>query len=361
MKSRKGGNPFLPIRAAHDKFGETEGKKVEFKIAALVNKDVMTSQLSTPTILRKLKRKFSTISGHSKVSEVLEFSAAGSPLKIQTPGRTILARHKRLGVIDTFTNLPVDPKAEAKLALPPQSQFHRSASCLAIKPPAENKKEITILITPELLKKSAGERRRNNNRRVCSQNKVMVKVGKSEKEGSATNYAQATELFSEELMFEWLHLANYKVLGSQAQEEKNLVGGTDHANTDMIPFEDQLSRLTKLFPQGFSLYVEAEMVDQTQIASVIRFRIETEVFAYTAEFNAQTPTRPHIKNKEFIDSMTAALTEAATPDVNQAKKEQSTPSMIFRPKKPKKLFDAPEKEPQAAETQTQAQAMTISS
>ncbi len=168
-----------------------------------------------------------------------------------------------------------------------------------------------------MFKKTDLERHKNGYTRSIQQNEILAESGKS-KDGSASKYAMATELFLTNIPWEWLHLIAHEIAGAATQKLENLVGGTKHANTDMMFIESQLRYLAKAYPEGFNLHVKANLMKKTnsdnkseylQIATTIEYNIITPDFTLPFIFNAQNETEPHIAFGKYISAFVKALVQ----------------------------------------------------
>lgn len=281
------------------------------KTAMLIESGVITAQVPEAVLQENIVASLSAIPSYRPVGAITAFSAFGSPLQTETPfGKTRLTRSAKYGPISLFSNAPLFPALPAQQEMKIENDFYTSPQYQAIKKILTDVKFQEVVVTPELLQESSNEHRKRGKRRVVSQQRVMVEEAVSEKQGSATSYVGATQLFSDTLKWEWLHLVAHAILDKQSQQPENLVAGTAHANTDMLFIESEIAYLAQAYPAGFKLQVQATLIEGTHIAKQIEYRIETDDFVLPLVFDAQNPQQPHIAYKDYTHFIVKALVES---------------------------------------------------
>ncbi len=282
------------------------------KTSMLIESGIVTTQAGEAVMQENILSNLSGIPSYRPVGAIAAFSALGSPMQIETPlGKTALSRVAKYGPISIFANLPpVYPQYEPQSVLRNENAFYVSPQYQAIKRALEVVKFQQVIVTPSLLEESNKEHQKRGKRRALTQHQVMVGEGISERQGSATDYAAATQLFSDTVKWEWLHLVAHMILDKQSQQPENLVVGTAHANTNMLFIESEIAYLAKTYPDGFTLKVRASLIEGTQIAKQIEYQIETPDFTLPLVFDAQTPEQPHLSSREYIHLIVKALVEA---------------------------------------------------
>lgn len=309
------------------------------KTTMLIESGVMTAQVSETSLQENLCANLSIIPSHRPVAAITVFSAMGSPMQTETPaGKTRLSRVAKYGPVSLFSNVSsLFPALPAQRDMKLENDFYASPQYQAIKKIVSDVKFQEVIITPELLQESSREHHKRGKRRVASQQRVMVEEGISEKHGSATNYVEATQLFSDTIKWEWLHLVAHAILDKQSQQPGNLVAGTAHANTDMLFIESEIAYLASAYPEGFTLQVRASLIEGTHIAKQIEYRIETDDFTLPLIFDAQNPQQPHISFKDYMHLTLKALVEAhkyqtalPTSSAASAAASAATPFVFFQ-------------------------------
>jgi hypothetical protein len=331
-KCNPGGNGILGMRADKTKTVTNKNNEtVPLKTSAMINFKALTvkhpnfSQNEMEKNFNQLVEQGPThrpIGGIKKTTDDTD-----SPLKVWTPNKTTLYRCGHFYSIYFFSNQkrsPVlNPKTvqacRKKLDFAACDTFRNSEEYKLIKKFFEDveikKQEITITLAQ--FAKTDLERKKNNFRRCISQNAVMAESGKA-KDGSATKYVNKlllTNLSWEWLRdCEWLHEIGHEIAGSQTQCVENLVGGTKHANTDMIFVEKQLRYLAECYPEGFNLVIEAELIpldngECSQVASIIKYTIETKDFELPFYFDALNDVQPHISFENYVSGLIRSLVE----------------------------------------------------
>lgn len=320
MKSRGGNKSDTSRKKADDKenvrsgllYARADTKKGDepLKTSVLVERNVISAQANEAALSAQMAVQVSIIPSHRPVAAITEYSDIGSPLKMETPGRTQLIRVAKYGPISMFSNLSSQPVIPAVPALQVEAEFYHSEQYKSIRRVMDSVKYQEITVTPELLSESKKEHQSRGSRRAVSQQRVMVESQMNENKGSATQYANATELFDGKMKWEWLHLVAHSILDKRSQQPDNLVAGTAHANTDMLLFESEIAYLAKAYPDGFKLKVKADLIEGTHIAKHIEYRIETKDFTLPIVFDALTTRQPHISYKDYVHAIMKSLVEA---------------------------------------------------
>ncbi|MBI2785357.1 MAG: hypothetical protein HYX60_03220 [Legionella longbeachae] len=309
-KKTKNSDYLLKIRTNHDDTVTVEDEVVLPKKTSMMLKDPGFTSPQIRDFKKRLSNKLTQHPYHRPIEKVIKTTSSGSPLVIETPGKSVLNRSRRMGFIYFFDNQLTSPNlTPEKKKLSGDSLFFKSSPYEAIQSKKVPKKYQTIDISTKLLNASKQKIKRNNNQRQISQNKVMVNTGVKESKGSATQYVKATQLFDPHTKQEWLHLVAHRILATAAQHVDNLVSGTPHANTEMMMVEDCLEYLSKAYPEGFKLTVEADLIEQTHIAHSIQFTIETEDFILPFSFNAQQSLIPNFQDVLYVRSVIESLLE----------------------------------------------------
>lgn len=272
----------------------------------------------------------------------------GSVIKVTTPEGTELHRRSRLGMVDVFSNhrsvlanssirRQLDFSADQSNAQINQlkDDFFKSDIYKNIKKimSGKNTKERKIKLTREQLQKTKKEHAANNYRRPISQNDVMAvnkkrakKSKKSAPSASAEKYIVESGVYGilqeHNVRCEWLHLIAYSFLGLSAQDDNNLVGGSEYANTEMMFVEDLAKRLALKYPQGVDVIVKADLMPGTHIAKKINYSITTPDYSLAFEFMPDAVTKPHMVIEKYLSKIVEAAEQAAAE-----KKQESQSSM----------------------------------
>lgn len=279
---------------------------------------------------RHLSESMTSISTYRPAAEVTEVNEKQSPTKIITPKKTKLQRIGTFGSFSLFSNqaIPSSSIASPIKEMPKLSSFTETEAYQALKAVLDPIKLQTTTITTTSLQQRKSAHRRNGYKRSTSQNATMVKEGVSAKKGSATGYAKAAELFCDTMRWEWLHMIAHMILGTASQNEKNLVAGTDHSNTEMMFIEAQIPYLAQQYPEGFELTVKANLIPGTHIATTIEYKIKTRDFDFPLVFNAQTTQQPHQVLQHYMRALIDALisTHKVTAEIDAATATSSSSS-----------------------------------
>lgn len=300
------------------------------KTSVLVNTEILPQALSSAQqekLMEDYVQRLSEIKSFRPAANIIYKTPPASPTKklfrspkeVVTPNgtklkKTTVYRPYFYFFTDDKDAIPVDDQVIHQKVT--NAAYFNSPTYRQIKAFTQNIKTQSVLITPQLLKKSEKEYADNHYQRVTDQNSQMAKDGKSN-HASATANAIEAGFYLQNIPWEWLHLVAYMILASLSQHEGNLVGGTSHANTGMMFAEGEIEFLSKHYPDGFNLKVSANMVENTQHASSIHFDIITKNLTLPFIFNAQDPNKPHIDYQEYIHNMVTLLVESVKALHNQ--------------------------------------------
>lgn len=310
QNSTKNHTNILALRALTDKnIVGIDGKTELLKTAAIFNIDRVTTNLSPDEIHQSLMTAVGEIPTHRPIDAIVSTTKNGSPKEVTTPNKTKLKRVARFSIFDVFSNHPASigvDSIEIKNKLPNPNDFFQTEVYKSIKKALILEKKVEITVTEAMYKKTKRDFHANGKNRSESQNKIMVKSGFSAKDGSATEYVNKTILFKN-IRWEWVHLVAYMILGKESQHVDNLVAGSDHANTEMMFAEAELKYLSKLYPEGVTLEISANLIKNTHIATHIQYTIKTKDFSIPIVFNAQTPNKPHICYQQYFHALVKSL------------------------------------------------------
>jgi hypothetical protein len=295
----------LAMRANNQKINPATGSEV--KTAAILHPAAINAKNVSPnTISINFSKKIAALSSDRPIAEI-QYDEKGAPIFIFTPGKTKLNRHKTNPFMTIFTNLSPErtPNTPIKFA----EFFFKSEAYQSVKQPSEKIKYREIVITPTYLANLKGQHNANGKQRSVSQNRVMAETAKDTKNASAKRYADATEVFSADVQWEWLHLIAHSMQLELSQVEGNIIAGTKHANTDMMFAEELARNLAKKFPAGVRIKTHAKMIPDSQFASEIDYVIETDDFTIPFKFKPHTHQQPHIFIKDYLAILADVLTE----------------------------------------------------
>lgn len=327
------------MRADHSKsFIDENGNEVILKTAIAIDASHHKKEDLSP-LKENIAPNLKTIANSKAIGQFTEFNKNGSPIKgiTSTPSKTELTRITKMGSMSIFSNKQPPKKmlfSTSKIEL--SDDFLQSEQYEAIKKIQTTYKIQETKVTNDELKRVKKENEKNNNVRSISQNKVMVEENVNAKEGSATKYVQATEIFSNNMKWEWLHLIAHMVLGKTAQKSDNLVAGTPEANTHMLICESELKTLAQAYPDGFNLRVEADLIEGSHIATEIRYYIKTKHFDLPIVIDAQLQQKPHASHQAFFHLYVQSLVKAAnkttqTPSQDSLSKEEDPyPNLFYK-------------------------------
>lgn len=264
--------------------------------------------------------------GKPLLIRVLKRSATGTPQVVMTPGKTKYYLTQNQKSMMFFSSIPPAPEREELTELKSDNPLLKSESYRYVQKNREDKHHKVFLTHAHLqaVAKQAAKR-------PITQNAAMATEKKHAKKASATAYAQATEIFDPEEMFEYLHehaashigflsKSMLKKLGSQiefdAQDPINLVIGTYHANTHMIPVECTAPALAEAL-DGVEIDVNPRMVkiegrkkESTQIAEEIDYVIRRGEFKWVSHFHTLTNRPPHLQQKDYVNEFSKGLIKA---------------------------------------------------
>lgn len=259
---------------------KSPGNKTPTKYAALATGPIDAAQFETDLGETKQFRPC--------VPEGL--SPGGRVISVKTPKGTELPLTLDLGAIRVFSSEKTKVKRnEIDPAVIPTDNA-------VVTPPRANYKTQYLRL---------GENLRSSKKRKHGQSDIMHRKGLSVKNASATKVAERAGIALAEERYEWLHLICHRMKG--AQNKDNLVAGTFHANTLMIPVEAYLPHLKKYIHSEVSLHVSAELIPNTHIAKTIHYviRIEQPDGSPTKEiafkFDALLATAPSRRIKIAVD------------------------------------------------------------
>jgi hypothetical protein len=249
----------------------------------------------------------------SRNIRILKRSATGTPVKVSTPGKTCYFKKKNVGSILFFSNMAPVIEREPVTEIDEENELFDSRAYQSVKACDSDIKRQILHITPEHIRAIARERSRAG-RRPISQNQVMKKTKGKAKDASATLYAGATELFSKDQKWEWLHMLAYAILGKLGQDADNLVCGSFDANTDMIFAEAEINKMVAAYPNGFDLEVIARMVKGTQLCHKIEYIFHTDDFTLPFVFDAQTSVIPSLEQQDYFQALIDGLINTVNED-----------------------------------------------
>lgn len=307
-KSTSANTSVLHLRADTSKTVVLNGEEVPKKTATvLCVTPLRLKGVDRMELMRKFDASKADIETDRPIQMFTRHSVTGTPLQAQTPGGSLLQLTSKNGFMLGFSNRPDVTLTPPVMAV--SDAFEEKSATRRVKKNPHAIKHVRVTITPDLLKQVDAELARNNGVRSRSQNAVMTEEGEAVKKVSATRYAGAAELLSDELKWEWLHLIAHQILGSTSQNENNLGCGSFHANTDMIMAEMLLRPLVDVYPEGFLLDVKAHFVPGTQLLGKIEYSIITPNFTLPFVFNAQLKNKPDIYNAAYVSALVGTLNE----------------------------------------------------
>ncbi|MCW5584480.1 MAG: hypothetical protein KIT56_11545, partial [Gammaproteobacteria bacterium] len=245
------------------------GETITVKTSCVIEEKMVDGSPDSKAVFQKkfIESNNNNIPTHRNIT-ITERSKNGSPTKVKTvtPSKTEMTCSSKIGGMRFFSNIPANNPISPIKKLPLKFSIEKDETSQDIKQCTVTEKTQEITIKLDELKKTLKEIKDNCGTRICSQNSVMVKEGVNAKKGSATKYAQTT-LFEKNYNWEWLHLVAYSILGSDSQDEKNLVCGTDHSNTEMMAIEQEIKFLAQQYSDGFKLQIKANLIQNTHIAT----------------------------------------------------------------------------------------------
>lgn len=237
---------------------------------------------------------------------------------VETPGGSILTKFLDLGVFVVYSDK--NSTIEHKKIDPNTILEDR----VVVTPPRTGKKVQTLQFDSE-------EEEKCKRSECLSQHEVMRREGVPVGHASATQIGLRAGIISEEERCEWLHLICFMLLRKRAQSEDNLVIGTFHANTTMIPVEEHLPNLKKYFGKNITLSVSADLIQGTHIVKrMINYVIKIEQpeglppIEIKFEFDALQKTASTRRVKKFIDIFMQCVYDKAAKDSDKLLKEMTT-------------------------------------
>lgn len=325
----------------HPHLGFRFSRKKGVKVSCVLEQGKSLENIQAE-VEKSLKQKFTELSPYRPARKI-KFSKQGSPISIETPGKTVLQRSLSIGVMHFFSNDKeehTNPKQSVE-ALAVDSAFYDSDAYKHLKEIHDTYKFQQVTVNKALLAATEKEAIKNQRRRVKSQAQVLAVDNKKQslKAASANYYANAMQVFSQNIKWEWLHMIAHMILGQASQQPNNLVGGTFGANTAMHIVEANLSKLSKAYPQGFNLAVHVALIPNTHFATKITYTISTDDFTLPFVFDAQNVNTPHVTYKLLFDKFIDTLLEtiATHKDSTVSKKlfteEKKSSSLFFNRKK----------------------------
>ncbi|GEM_PF-3640531 len=327
-------NPLLDRSFAETTFLDEEKVVQPLKTAMLINQNTLP--------LTKTKRFLSSLSSivtHRPIEKITATSEAGSPIEVCTPNNnTALKRVANYDAFAIFSNHPAQ-KVESKplSEIDEANDFFQSKQFREIKKIKETVKSMQVDITPELLANAKAQRYQDEAqmvKKVLPSRGLLMSAEKKPKAASAKNYANATQLFSDKLRWEWLPLVGFMILGNDSETEKNIVAGSAQAAT-MLMLNNSVHELAKFYPDGFTLNVKANLMKDTHIASTIEYEIQTKDFKLPLVFNAQTENRPLFNYEKYLSCVVQELINRVQHKADQSDKLAFDKSVLFFGKKHK--------------------------
>lgn len=314
-----------------------------YKIAILMEKD--TISIKNPD---RLADKFGAISTHRPVKKIIK-SKNGLPERVLTPGLTPLDKHACFGPFSFFSNSPSNVpinRMPRVTVIDKWNKFLTSQQFQALKQFQDDVKLKTVRVTTPLLKETYEKYKENGFVRKTTQQKVMIDPYAKNKQVNAKDYVDALELFINDVDWEFLHMIAYMIYGEASQCEDNIVIGTKHSNSQMMFIESTIGQLTEAYPDGFTLKVEAKMVQPTQIAQMIYYTIITEDFTLPLTFDPQALNRPHLDYMYYFRAIVGELIEQANEKrpVKRSKTEVAKNKGILFYTEPRKHIHPPSEE-----------------
>ena len=304
------------------KFNKLNLSEAQHSINSKFNLNMESLAISTTPPSSPVKE-----SRYSPIKTILEYRPTGTPIKCKTRRGTLVYLQDS-GVRSNILNfISEEPNTHSNSVIKSNSQeinasFYNSTAFHAIIKPTSlcNVKQQSLTVDKKLLAKTEKEIKNNLGRRIASQAQVMAEKKSLSKHASATIYSKETNLFADNMKFEWLHLIAHSIYGNNAQVDSNLIAGTTHANTAMlITVESLLSLLAKHYP-NYQLAVKASTIEGTHIGIDIHYKIITNNFELDFVFNAQNNVKPHVSMHTHIKAIIEALVELNLEDKNNPEK-----------------------------------------
>ncbi|MDR3492830.1 MAG: hypothetical protein P4M12_12460 [Gammaproteobacteria bacterium] len=313
-------NPLMDRGYSDVTFIDEEKEVQPIKTSVLINHQKLALEKT-----KRLVKSLNVITTHRPIKSISEKSEADSPIEVTTPNDSKLKRAATYGAFTIFSNHPtVKAISNSVTEIDAENSFYQSNQYKEIKKITRTIKNMQINVTPELLTQAKAQRYQDEAQTVKKELRprgfLMLAEEKS-KPASATNYANAMNLFSDKLRWEWLPLVGFMILGSDSEKTKNVVAGTAHTAT-LLMLNNTVHELAKLYPDGFTLNVKANLIKNTHLASTIEYTIETKDFTLPLVFNAQTENRPHLCYEQYLSSLTQELVEISK---NKPKRSDQMP------------------------------------
>lgn len=262
---------------------DENGDEVPLKTGVMVDIDYLDLHGAPLTPVRhNFETALNQVSSNRPIARICNLSDKFSPMKVSTPGGTTLHRERQFGSLSFFSNRVSTFRSS--------SHYHNLSNAMI--------KMQQMTVTATQLNATQAE----NHKRVPSQNQV--------KGQSAKEHAAEKKINIQNFKWEWLHLVANMIAGKKSQTDDNLVGGSNHSNTDMMIVENNMKYLAKHYPQGFDIEVSAMMIDDTDVAAKINYNIKTADFSLPFEFDALVESKPHIALNEYIHRFIEALVKS---------------------------------------------------
>lgn len=257
----------------------------------------------------KLSQKNHRIPTYRPVKRIVKVSDQGSPLAVETPNGSILAKKINLGFACIFDNLPPATPLSKKIELVAQAKaFQNSAERHTIQEIHTRYKQQTAFVDEAQLQATRQENARHHFVRQVSQNQVMAAEGVAAKHAGATSYAQK-HFYQVNLRWEWFHLVAHMILGEMAQRSDNLAAGTVQDNTLLLLPEGQIPYLARIYPEGFKLNIIVELIPGTHLAKHIDYWMITPDFPLRFAFEAQQTIDVFASYEKLIQGFVQTMVE----------------------------------------------------
>lgn len=278
------------------------------KVAVRLRDGFITPQKQAGLAARLDARFAEELSGYRPHTVDDDDLQLGSPLTVKTPGGSRYTLKQKMGPLAFYGEEDADQSNEndnpqtttSPAELTFSDEFIESAAYQAIKEIRDDAKHRIFSVTQESLSQTQRAFADAGYKRHISQNRVMASSSSSSQDASATRYATAGELYNGTVRWEWLHLVAHAIEGPESQTDSNLVAGTMHANTNMMFVEGTMNYLSRMYPEGFTLNIRADLMPGSHIATKITYTIETKDFSLAFDFDAQTTTKPHTNVGEAL-------------------------------------------------------------
>ena len=138
------------------------------------------------------------------------------------------------------------------------------------------------------------------------------------------------------MRWEWLHLVAHLIWAKKSQTSLNLVAGSFGCNTEMLLIESSIPYFAKQYPAGFDLFIHADLIPGSHIATRICYTLKAGALEIPLEFNPLTENDPQRDYGVFFSAVMKALVEedkkvTSTPDASNAALE----GHFYRPPSPR--------------------------